>query len=1046
MLRAMFGTNNKNGSNPGPNKPKRAGRRFGGWIAVAAAVLVLLVLAGVIAAERKSVAAFLVQSYLARHGVASTIEFDRLSRGGFAARVRVGPETPEFSADILDVTLSYDGIFALPTLGTVRLVHPVLRAGYDGEIISFGSLQPLVDEALAKEPEGPGPSVTVEGGTLVLSTPDGVLQFSVDGAIAQGVLTSLNAKLSPVTLRGAMYDADIAAGALSAKLVNGALDASAEVTLRHAALKEDAATDAQAVTVSAEAKGVQWRKNDGRVAFTAARGTLAARSARVANAKLALADAESRLRFEKLSGSYAEAKLQGTAQIDLVGGAGTMRMATRSATNPSVHVSWASTDFALAGNDWSVGGLLRFVTTASEMRESVAKGEIAVRSPYADFSGNARIASTGADGVLQGSITGVAALPRSVSQELVATLPVVSTDPALHDALIRAMSNVGVKIPRLRVARSNGETSLTLLADAALSSPNNARLTVSPGPGSPGPDSSGTGRPLLALRDGAMDGAFGVHLRGGDLPEIDLAVPSYRATWNAKEIGWNASPRFETKANLAALRGLHLKGVAQIEGRNDRIAFVLPQCADAELAEYRGDKGALLTGGKARMCADAGRPLVVSDKKGWTFASRVSGASARLEQAQSTLSEGSGRITLAGNASAIRGGRIEAERAIVSDALKDVRFRAVTLDGAMDLTGQDWRGMFALTTRGRRFASVAVHHDMGKGSGNAAISAEDIAFDPASFQPGDISPLLSAFATRVRGRARFAGDVRWTPDTLESNGRVRLTNIDFQSRLGQVRQTNGELALTSLIPVTLAPHQTVTMERIDWLVPLEMAKVQFSLSPSEIALDSASADIAGGHIRLDPERFAFASQSTTQGTLHMEHVDPTPLLAAAGLADRIKIQARVQGAVPFTYGPAGLRFANGHIAAEGPGRLSVQREAVTAAVGASGSTAAQPAAVQDFAYQALENLAFDRLTGDVNSLPEGRLGILLHVKGVHDPAEAVETRVGVSELLQGRAFDKPLPLPKGTPIDLTLDTSLNLDELLASYFGMSGSAGVAAPQ
>jgi hypothetical protein len=33
-----------------------------------------------------------------------------------------------------------------------------------------------------------------------------------------------------------------------------------------------------------------------------------------------------------------------------------------------------------------------------------------------------------------------------------------------------------------------------------------------------------------------------------------------------------------------------------------------------------------------------------------------------------------------------------------------------------------------------------------------------------------------------------------------------------------------------------------------------------------------------------------------------------------------------------------------------------------------------------------------------------------------------------------------LPLPKDTPIDLTLDTSLNLDELLASYFGSAGGA------
>jgi hypothetical protein len=46
---------------------------------------------------------------------------------------------------------------------------------------------------------------------------------------------------------------------------------------------------------------------------------------------------------------------------------------------------------------------------------------------------------------------------------------------------------------------------------------------------------------------------------------------------------------------------------------------------------------------------------------------------------------------------------------------------------------------------------------------------------------------------------------------------------------------------------------------------------------------------------------------------------------------------------------------------------------------------------------------------------------------------AEETRLSVFDLLQGHAFDKPLPLPKGTPVDLTLDTSLNFDELLDAY-------------
>ena len=51
-----------------------------------------------------------------------------------------------------------------------------------------------------------------------------------------------------------------------------------------------------------------------------------------------------------------------------------------------------------------------------------------------------------------------------------------------------------------------------------------------------------------------------------------------------------------------------------------------------------------------------------------------------------------------------------------------------------------------------------------------------------------------------------------------------------------------------------------------------------------------------------------------------------------------------------------------------------------------------------------------------------------------------------SALLRGHAFDKPLPLPKGTPVDLTLDTSLNLDDILNAYTHLGGGSGSAAVQ
>lgn len=67
----------------------------------------------------------LVQSSLQWRGVASVVEFDRLARGGFSAHVRLEPATPEFTAEIFDVTLECAGPFAFPTISTVKLVRPV---------------------------------------------------------------------------------------------------------------------------------------------------------------------------------------------------------------------------------------------------------------------------------------------------------------------------------------------------------------------------------------------------------------------------------------------------------------------------------------------------------------------------------------------------------------------------------------------------------------------------------------------------------------------------------------------------------------------------------------------------------------------------------------------------------------------------------------------------------------------------------------------------------------------------------------------------------
>ena len=129
-----------------------------------------------------------------------------------------------------------------------------------------------------------------------------------------------------------------------------------------------------------------------------------------------------------------------------------------------------------------------------------------------------------------------------------------------------------------------------------------------------------------------------------------------------------------------------------------------------------------------------------------------------------------------------------------------------------------------------------------------------------------------------------------------------------------------------------------------------------------------------------------------------------------------------------------------------PGRLSIQRDALSGVQTDGGGAEIPPNTVQDMAYQAMENLAFDTLTAEVNSLDAGRLGVLFHIKGRHDPPQRQELRLSLSELISRDFLKRDLPLPSGTGVDLTLDTTLNADQLVNDLLALNRArAGEADP-
>jgi hypothetical protein len=452
------------------------------------------------------------------------------------------------------------------------------------------------------------------------------------------------------------------------------------------------------------------------------------------------------------------------------------------------------------------------------------------------------------------------------------------------------------------------------------------------------------------------------------------------------------------------------------------------------------------------LCASPAGPLYRAGPNGWSLHAGWQTLAASLPHWMLEARAGAGRIDLARAGQSLTG-HVRLSAVDVRDQHAQPRFTPARLRGALSLSKRGWSGDLALSAAAQ--ASLASVHltaapDLRSGRAQLAANAQ---FTSGGLQPSSLSPLLTALR-RASGRVQLTALANWSNGQLGGAGQVQLQDFAFASPLGDVSGVNTLIALTSLWPLESAPNQLVQIGRVDALLPVTQLAAHFTLGSSDLQVEDAGMHFAGGTLTVGATRVPLRRQPTIAATVHLNDIDLNQLVAASTLSDRVTVDLHVSGTLPLTYGPTGLTVHEGSIFATGPGRLAIARSvwnAAPAGSAAAPATVAQtntakanvaqanvaqpqvaqakPNAIQDFAYQALEHLAVDALDGRINSLPDGRLGILLHSRGRNDPASSAPTRIGIFELLRGRAFDKPVPLPSGTPIDATLDSSLNLEGL-----------------
>ncbi|WP_374570724.1 YdbH domain-containing protein [Phenylobacterium sp.] len=950
----------------------RRARRFGA-LRLAAAILTLLVVAVLaLYLARRLVAKEVLISWLEARGVRSEVTFEKLDLDGAVARVRVGsPDDPELSIERVEADYRLRGFWSGRPLGA--------------DVSRVRLVRPVLRAAW-------------RDGTLSLGSLDPVIeelrklppepQAVKPLILIEDAKARLSTPYGAVALQGDARIADDKLERLEARLgpaVLGGDDFKAEVEGGSLSMVSRGASVDAAVSLKAKslASG-PYQADDATVSVTG------------------------RLPYPDLQAGRADGPVSLTTEAQI----GQARDAEASARDVAVTANFdgrASGPFATV----ALAGPLQASLSAAQLEGADAKAS----GLKMGFAGQVRVAK--ADWLAQGTLSGAT---RGSWSGLGA--PARGDEPAVA-AVKRAAADFDLSAPALAVSASPRMLQLSVPAPVRVNARSGLTATLSSRPRSP----------LF----NADRGAFNAQVRGGGAPDVDLAVERYRLTSD----GLVANLSAKAAGSFGPAQDATIETAGALTLKNGETTYAAEDCRPVSIAKLEmGDNDVERL--DASLCpADA--PLLTISKAGaWRARGRLSEGKGLAPFLEARAEDVSADFDAKGRGETL-GASLHLAAARLIDTAKETRFHPVRAAGEATMTTKAVSGAFQVSDgAGRALGKAELDTSLVDGSGGVTFDTGELTFAEGGLQPGALSPLAaSMIASPTTGKARFEGGLHWAGETTTSQGVLTVPGLDFKSVAGPVAGLSGTVRFDSLIPLVTAPGQHLHVDRIDSMAALTNASLDFQLVDTELKIAAGSVDVGGGRVELEPAT-APLDGKPFEGAAKIEGVQLAGIVAKSPFADRVSIDAKVSGRLPFVISKDGVRFIEGKLDADQPGRLSIHREALVDVAAKGGQAAVAdglpaPAAPQEtntvteFAFQALEYLAFDDLAAEVNSLPNGRLGVLFKIQGAYEPPKEQDLKIRVGDLLKKDFLNRRLPLPSHTKVNLTLDTTLNLDQLLQDF-------------
>jgi hypothetical protein len=268
-------------------------------------------------------------------------------------------------------------------------------------------------------------------------------------------------------------------------------------------------------------------------------------------------------------------------------------------------------------------------------------------------------------------------------------------------------------------------------------------------------------------------------------------------------------------------------------------------------------------------------------------------------------------------------GRLDVDGVLrVADTAPDARFHPVVARDARLALAQGRitaTGHIAHPTRGGPFTSVNIAHDLASGEGSARFALEELRFGTA-LQPDDLTPLALGVVANVDGAVSGDGAVRWTADTVTSEGRFVIRDMNLAAAFGPVEKLSTSLVFTDLIGLETAPGQVATIGTVNPGIVALDGRVTFQLLRGARArVEGGEWPFAGGRLTLLPSTLDFDAKGARNLVFRVEGLDAGAFINTMDLKN-ISATGTFDGLLPMIFDATGGRIVGGILVARQDGR------------------------------------------------------------------------------------------------------------------------------